>query len=228
MFTRKKTTQHNHRHLTPLQRQAQVNVIHQQLPQTQCRRCGFNDCEAYAQAIADQKAPINRCQPGGQEGIERLAKITKQKNTTLAQDVGEESPRTLAVIDENWCIGCTKCIQACPVDAIMGSSKKMHTVLENHCTGCELCAPMCPTDCIQFIASSDSPIAPTGWSAWSQEQASRALSRYSLHQSKKKMRKKPTKAAHVGALEDHIASTSEHEKRNYMASIMLKAQQRQR
>lgn len=214
--------------LTPLQRQALVHAIHRQLPQTQCQRCGFDDCEAYAQAIAEQKTTINRCQPGGQQGIQRLAQITGQKITPLAEDVGAESPRTLAVIDEHWCIGCTKCIQACPVDAIIGASKKMHTVLETHCTGCELCAPVCPTDCIQFIPSNNTSgntaPAPTGWAAWSQEQAGNALQRYHFRQSRNKTRKKATKAAAIGTLADNIASTSESEKRNFMANILRKAQ----
>ncbi|MGL4667560.1 MAG: RnfABCDGE type electron transport complex subunit B [Saezia sp.] len=211
-------------HLTPLQRQALVQVIHEQLPQTQCQCCGFHDCEAYAQAIAEQKAEINRCQPGGSEGIQRLAKVTGQKSMPLAEDVGKEAPRTLAIIDEQWCIGCTKCIQVCPVDAIMGSSKKMHIILEEHCTGCELCLPACPTDCIQLLPTSTLSPSPTGWAAWSQEQADNALKRYRLHSLKKKKRTTVLPLSKNEMVADNIALTSEHQKRDFMAEIMRKAQ----
>ena len=164
--------------LTPLQRQALLQKVNDQLPQTQCTRCGYHDCLSYARAIVDEHVPINRCQPGGMLGIQRLAKVTRQVVTELASDVGQEGPRLLAVIDEQWCIGCTKCIQVCPVDAIVGASKCMHTVIEDVCTGCELCIPVCPVDCIElYPSSSDSP-APTGWAAWSEEQAHLSSERY--------------------------------------------------
>lgn len=199
-----------------------MHNIHAQLPQTQCRRCGFHDCEAYAKAITEQKTEINRCQPGGAEGINRLTKIINQKPIAMADDVGKEAPRMLAFIDEQWCIGCTKCIQVCPVDAIIGSSKKMHTIIEERCTGCELCVPVCPTDCIQLTPSSQRSPAPTGWASWSQKQADNALARYRLHVSRKKKQKTPHSMNKTG-IED-IASTSEHEKRDFMAEIMRKTQ----
>lgn len=147
------------------------------LPQTQCTRCGYPDCAAYATAVAAQECDINRCPPGGAEGILRLAAITGQPARALAPECGPEGPRTLAVIDENWCIGCTLCIDACPTDAIVGTHKRMHTVIEPYCTGCELCIPACPVDCIALENVSD---RATGWSAWTSEQAQQARSRYAF------------------------------------------------
>lgn len=152
--------------------------INAALPQTQCTRCGYPDCAAYAQAIAAGQAGINQCPPGGAEGIERLATITGQTVTALNPDNGSEGPRRLAVIDEAWCIGCTLCLDVCPTDAILGSNKLMHTVMEAACTGCELCIPVCPVDCISLEnASGDN----TGWAAWSEPDADLARQRYDFH-----------------------------------------------
>jgi len=118
------------------------------LPQTQCEQCGFHGCRPYAEAMARGEAPINRCPPGGAAGIARLAALLDSPVLPLDPAHGVEKPRTLARIVEADCIGCTKCIQACPVDAIVGAAKLMHTVLSDHCTGCELCVPACPVDCI--------------------------------------------------------------------------------
>jgi Na+-translocating ferredoxin:NAD+ oxidoreductase subunit B len=118
------------------------------LPQTQCEQCGFHGCRPYAEAIAASEAPINRCPPGGALGIERLAALLGQPVLPLDTTRGEEKPRTLARVVEADCIGCTKCIQACPVDAILGAAKVMHAVVSDLCTGCELCVPACPVDCI--------------------------------------------------------------------------------
>lgn len=148
------------------------------LPQTQCTRCGYPDCAAYAQAVAHEGAPINRCPPGGAEGVARLAALTGLPALPLDPACGLESPRTIAVIDENWCIGCTLCIQACPTDAILGTHKHMHTVIAPHCTGCELCIPVCPVDCIVLENASGTA---TGWAAWSAEQAGHAHARYASH-----------------------------------------------
>jgi Na+-translocating ferredoxin:NAD+ oxidoreductase subunit B len=153
--------------------------LHAALPQTQCTRCGYPDCAAYAQAMADNAADINQCPPGGAEGVQRLAAIVGRPALPLNPDHGREGPRALAVIDENWCIGCTLCLDACPTDAIVGSNKLMHTVIEPYCTGCELCIPVCPVDCISLENASG---ASTGWAAWSQAQADEALQRYQFHQ----------------------------------------------
>jgi electron transport complex protein RnfB len=127
--------------------------------------------------MACGEASINRCPPGGAEGIKRLAQITGQPVVSLDANHGAESLRGVAVIDEAWCIGCTLCQPVCPTDAIMGSHKRMHTVIETHCTGCELCIPVCPVDCIHM-----EPVTQTtGWSAWSPAQAEHALNRYEDH-----------------------------------------------
>jgi len=148
------------------------------LPQTQCTRCGYPDCATYAQAMASGEAAINQCPPGGAEGVKRLAAITGLPALPLNPANGTEGPRALAVIDENWCIGCTLCLKACPTDAIMGSNKMMHTVIEPWCTGCELCIPVCPVDCISLENVSGTR---TGWDAWSPQEAGMAKVRYQHH-----------------------------------------------
>ena len=152
--------------------------LHAALPQTQCTRCGFPDCRTYAQAIADGDADIDQCPPGGAEGIGRLAALLGRAPVVLNPAHGVEGPRSVAVIDENWCIGCTLCLDACPTDAILGSNKLMHTVIERYCTGCERCVPVCPVDCIGLENASGER---TGWAAWSQPQADEALDRYLFH-----------------------------------------------
>jgi Na+-translocating ferredoxin:NAD+ oxidoreductase subunit B len=118
------------------------------LPQTQCEQCGYHGCRPYAEAIASGAAGINQCPPGGAAGIAKLAALLDRPALPLDPAHGVEKPRMLARIVEADCIGCTKCIQACPVDAIVGAAKLMHTVLADDCTGCELCVPACPVDCI--------------------------------------------------------------------------------
>jgi electron transport complex protein RnfB len=147
------------------------------LPQTQCTRCGYPDCAGYAQAIATGQAEINQCPPGGQDGIVRLAKVANLPEKLLDPSFGAEGPRHVVYIDENWCIGCTLCMDACPTDAILGSNKRMHTIIEPYCTGCELCLPVCPVDCIVLENATG---AATGWSAWSPAKAQIARERYAL------------------------------------------------
>ena len=122
------------------------------LPQTQCTRCGYPDCRSYAEAMASGEARINRCPPGGDEGVRELAALLGVSPLPLDPACGHPGPRTVASIDEAHCIGCTLCIQACPVDAIAGAAKLMHTVIAAQCTGCELCLPPCPVDCIEMVA----------------------------------------------------------------------------
>ncbi len=135
------------------------------LPQTQCQRCGYSGCLPYAKAIANNETAINRCSPGGEEVIISLAKLLKTDPLELDKDCEKCESLELAMIDEKECIGCTICIQVCPVDAIIGSSKLMHTVLNDWCTGCGLCVKRCPIDCIEMIptmrewAESDSKIS---------------------------------------------------------------------
>jgi len=121
------------------------------LPQTQCTRCGYPACADYARAVALGAAEINQCPPGGAAGIAKLAALLGRAPQPLNPANGVEKPREIARIDEDVCIGCTKCIQACPVDAIMGASKMMHTVIVEECTGCELCIAPCPVDCIDLV-----------------------------------------------------------------------------
>ncbi len=128
-----------------------VDQIDTLLPQTQCGQCGFAGCRPYAEAMAAGEADINRCPPGGESTIAALADLLGRDAKPLDADVGESGPKAVALIDEDWCIGCTLCIQACPVDAIMGASKHMHTVIAEECTGCALCVEPCPVDCIQMV-----------------------------------------------------------------------------
>jgi electron transport complex protein RnfB len=131
-----------------------VRDIDAVLPQTQCTKCGYPGCRPYAEAIAGGKAGINRCPPGGDAGIRRLAALLGREYEPLDPASGIEQPRRVALIDESRCIGCTLCIQACPVDAIVGAAKLMHTVVTELCSGCDLCVPPCPVDCIEMLPAS--------------------------------------------------------------------------
>jgi len=142
------------------------------LPQTQCTKCGYDGCRPYADAIADGAAPINRCPPGGDEGIAALSALLDTPVLPLDTARGEPGPLLVARIDESHCIGCTLCIQACPVDAIVGANKHMHTVLNDWCTGCDLCVPPCPVDCIEM--------GPAG-RAWSAQDAAISRERHRSH-----------------------------------------------
>jgi electron transport complex protein RnfB len=163
----------------PAARRALADALDDSLPQTQCTRCGYPDCRSYAEAIAAGEAGINRCPPGGAEGVARLAALAGRAALPLDPDCGAEGPRRLAAIDEDWCIGCTLCLDACPVDCIVGGPKRMHTVIDALCTGCELCIPACPVDCIALVGA-DSGDA-TGWNAWSPAQAAVARERHDWH-----------------------------------------------
>ena len=164
-------------------RRALAGRIDAALPQTQCRRCGYADCRAYAEAIAQDAAPIDRCPPGGAAGVERLAALTGRPARPLDPAAGAEGPLRLALIDEAWCIGCTLCLAACPVDCIVGAPKRMHTVVAAQCTGCELCLPACPVDCISMIGEAGATGVPaaTGWAAWSEARAAESRERYAFH-----------------------------------------------
>ena len=131
-----------------------VEKIDAVLPQTQCGQCGFPGCKPYAEAIAKGEADINLCPPGGDEGIQRLAELLGVEPKPLGEGL-ELKPKAVAVIDEQTCIGCTLCIQACPVDAIVGAAKQMHVIVAEQCTGCELCLPPCPVDCIHMVVEAE-------------------------------------------------------------------------
>jgi electron transport complex protein RnfB len=128
-----------------------VDKIDALLPQTQCTKCGYPSCRRYAEAIALGEAGINQCPPGGEAGIRKLAALLSRDARPLNPANGVERPRLVAIIDEARCIGCTLCIQACPVDAIVGAAKLMHTVVTELCSGCDLCLPPCPVDCIEMV-----------------------------------------------------------------------------
>jgi len=147
---------------------ALADLLDAALPQTQCRRCGYDACRPYAEAIARGDA-INKCPPGGAATIAALAALTGHPALPLDPARGVAGALALARVDEAWCIGCTLCIAACPVDAIVGAPKRMHTVLTALCTGCELCIPPCPVDCIDMV--------PAG-RAWSADDARSARERY--------------------------------------------------
>jgi electron transport complex protein RnfB len=160
-----------------------ANRLEDILPQTQCTKCSYPDCRAYAEAMATGEALPNRCPPGGVEGIQRLSAILTpifprdafELHPEINPECGIERPRPVAFIDSKTCIGCTLCIQACPVDAIVGASKQMHVVLSDWCTGCDLCIPPCPVDCITMV---DVTQEKTGWDAWTPELAALARRRY--------------------------------------------------
>lgn len=142
------------------------------LPQTQCTQCGYPSCRRYAEAIAAGEADINQCPPGGEAGIRKLAALLGRDAKPLNPANGVERGRRVAVIDEARCIGCTLCIQACPVDAIVGAAKLMHTVVTDLCSGCDLCVAPCPVDCIDMVPASGSD------AIWDQERADAARERF--------------------------------------------------
>ena len=145
------------------------------LPQTQCRRCRYDGCRPYAEAIAEGNAPINQCPPGGSETIAALAELLGKPALTLDPARGPTGGLRIARVDEAACIGCTLCIAACPVDAIVGASRLMHTVLADRCTGCELCVPPCPVDCIALLPA-DRP--------WKRPDADLARERFFAHRAR--------------------------------------------
>jgi electron transport complex protein RnfB len=148
-----------------------ADAIDALLPQTQCTKCGYAGCRPYAEAIAAGEAQINQCPPGGATGIEKLAKLLGRPVIPLNPANGVERPLRVALIDEALCIGCTLCIQACPVDAIVGAAKRMHTIVPQWCTGCDLCVPPCPMDCIAMV-----PVEPPR--AWTRADADAARARF--------------------------------------------------
>jgi len=148
---------------------AQIDEL---LPQTQCTKCGYSACLPYAEAIAAGAADINQCPPGGAAGIAKLAALLQRDAKPLNPANGMQRRRTVALIDEARCIGCTLCIQACPVDAIVGAAKCMHTVIAELCTGCDLCVPPCPVDCIAML-----PV-PQAQAPWTRDMAGTARARF--------------------------------------------------
>ena len=177
--------------------------INDALPQTQCTQCGFDGCAPYAHAIAFHNEPINQCPPGGATGIAQLAHITGRSIIPLNPKHGIEQPLRVAYIIEDQCIGCTKCIQACPVDAIVGAAKLMHTVIAERCNGCELCVPPCPVDCIQMPPAADPD--------WTRERAHASRAQYQFRNERLKREKiERDERRHQKLEHKHADFTAEH------------------
>lgn len=160
--------------ITHIELTASLNAL---LPQTQCTKCGYDGCLPYAKAMAEGVADINRCPPGGEQGIAKLALQLNKPRRALDPECGSHESFKIAVIEEEHCIGCTLCIQACPVDAIVGANKKMHTVLTDWCTGCDLCVAPCPVDCITMVTVEPSL-------TWTDDMAQTARQRYEARQAR--------------------------------------------
>jgi electron transport complex protein RnfB len=199
------------------------------LPQTQCTKCGYQGCAPYAQAMALGGAAINRCPPGGDAGIAALAQLLKQPIVALDTNCGLHQPLQVAVIDEQFCIGCTLCIQACPVDAIIGASKLMHTVLPEQCTGCDLCVAPCPVDCIAMV-----PVTPLR--PWTPDDATRSRMHFEARQRRVAQRPESLKqspefeqanASAPTTVATHDAATSDHaNKQAAIAQALARARAR--
>ena len=173
-----------------------VEQIHAVLPQTQCTKCGYDGCLPYATATSEGEE-INRCPPGGDEGIAALAKILNRPPLPLnTEDCGEHVPLQLAIIEERHCIGCTLCIQACPVDAIIGANKFMHTIVADLCTGCELCVAPCPVDCIEMIPANRQ---------WTEQDANKAWHNYQ-HREKRLQQQKQAESERLATAAERTLS----------------------
>jgi electron transport complex protein RnfB len=206
-----------------------IDKINSILPQTQCTRCGYPSCKDYATAIAEEKADINQCPPGGNEGITLLANMLDKEVKPLNPENGKIEPRRLAIIEEEACIGCTLCIKACPVDAIIGANKMMHTIIASECTGCDLCIPACPVDCIKVVPDPDQ--------IWSMERRNRAQSRFEQHQLRRENEQKARDARlamqtqllkKARAASDDNSTKEEKPKVDLIAQIMAKAKSTQK
>jgi len=193
------------------------------LPQTQCRKCGYAGCRPYAEAIAAGTAPIDRCPPGGAAGIARLAALLERPIVPLDPACGSEAPLRVAAIDPASCIGCTLCIQACPVSAIVGAIRRMHVVVDDECTGCELCVAPCPVDCIAMVAVDRGR-------TWSDDDAAAARSRHRARELRR-LSGRPDGASAGGATEPRIVSRpladAEARKQAVVAAALARARQRQ-
>lgn len=197
-----------------------VDELDALLPQTQCGQCGFDGCRPYAQAMADGRADTNRCPPGGPPTIAALSQRLNRPARPLDPDCGVHQPFRVALIDEEHCIGCTLCIQACPVDAILGANQSMHTVIEADCTGCELCVAPCPVDCISMV--------PAGRD-WTADDAQAARQRYRSRTARLLARHTESAgpAARTLANKPALATApSDHDKQDRIAQALARARAR--
>jgi len=191
---------------------AQIDAL---LPQTQCTKCGYASCLPYAQALAKGAADINRCPPGGEEGMQALAKLLGRAPKSIDPECGQPGPQMVAVIDEEHCIGCTLCIKACPVDAIVGANKRMHTVLPEWCTGCDLCVAPCPVDCISMEPIADPALR------WEPERAALARQRFEHNRSRTRtISQRPEKN------QANTPDQRQSDKASVIAAALAKARQR--
>jgi electron transport complex protein RnfB len=203
-----------HRAAPPL-----AETIDAVLPQTQCRQCGYDGCRPYAEAVAARRAGINQCPPGGEDTIRELASLLNVPFQPLDPAFGAARPPAVALIDERKCIGCTLCIQACPVDAIVGATKMMHTVIARECTGCMLCIPPCPVDCIIMAAAADRTTREQKKTI-----AARARRRFESR-NRRLQREHDDSAARLAAAKDTAA---EQKKRAVVQKAIARAQERLR
>ncbi|MEJ7669117.1 MAG: RnfABCDGE type electron transport complex subunit B [Casimicrobiaceae bacterium] len=184
------------------------------LPQTQCRRCGYNGCRPYAEAMAAGAADIDRCPPGGDPVVAALSGLTGRAAKPVSPECGQPGPLLVAIIDETRCIGCTLCIQACPVDAILGAQKRMHTVLRSLCSGCELCIAPCPVDCIDLESAKRE---------WTSDDAAAARTRFEARAARL------TRNQRVSARQPTAIDTSAHDRaqrQSIVAAALVRARAR--
>jgi electron transport complex protein RnfB len=196
--------------MDPMRNASLVDRIDALLPQTQCRRCGEDGCLPYAQAVADGRAPINRCPPGGPATLAAIAALLHVPLLPIDRSRGDQQPLATAFIDEAACIGCTLCIQACPTDAIVGAARLMHTVIADRCTGCELCLPPCPVDCIAM---------PPAGRDWTVAEANRARRHYDARRARLALQEAPAAGTAPTAI-------SREQRRAAVASALARARAR--
>ncbi|MEX0951878.1 MAG: RnfABCDGE type electron transport complex subunit B [Gammaproteobacteria bacterium] len=194
---------------------ATIAEIDALLPQTHCGKCGYSGCQPYAEALSNGSADINQCPPGGETTLQALAELLDKPVKPIDQARGIASPPQVAVIDENACIGCVKCLRVCPVDAIIGAAKQMHSIITADCTGCELCLPPCPVDCIDLI-----PAAPMSAAA-----KARARTHYQRRQTRLQ---RQTIAARQKQSGDEATDTSRADKQDFIAAAVARSRARRK
>lgn len=200
-----------------------VDLVHSALPQTQCTQCGFTGCRPYAEALVQGKAEINQCPPGGAAGIQKLAQLLQRPVMPLNPAYGQERSRAVAYIVDDLCIGCTLCIQACPVDAIAGAAKYLHTVIADDCTGCELCLAPCPVDCIEMRST-----MPDGTEvkAWTTDHAQDARRRHEARQKRLVREREDHRVRLHNKALAKLADETDQRKRAIILAAIERAQQR--